>query len=283
MTGVAPLRRAAVLGSPISHSLSPALHRAAYEQLGLPWSYEAIECDEASLPGLLDRLDENYVGLSLTMPLKRAVLPLLDDVSPLATAVGAVNTVIFQDVAGTRRRRGENTDVSGLVASVRQAHDTAVTSAAILGAGGTAAAAVAAVRELGLGRVDVVVRDTGRAVELLAAAQRLGVHIDLVDWPGSGVIEAADLLISTVPAGATDSLAATWSPRPGQLLFDVLYEPWPTRLAAAAHAAGQRVVGGLELLVQQAALQIECWSGRSAPIDAMRAAGEQVLIARAAH
>lgn len=282
MTEADPPRRAAVLGSPIAHSLSPALHTAAYEQLGLPWRYQAIECDEAGLPALLAGLGPDYVGLSLTMPLKRAVLPLLDDVTPLAAAVGAVNTVIFEDAGGARRLRGDNTDVPGIVASVRTVTGpAAVDSMAILGAGGTAAAAVAAARGLGLRRVAVVVRNPARASDLLAAATRLGVTVDLVAWPGTGVIDDVDLLVSTVPAGATDALAGRWTPKPGQLLFDVLYDPWPTRLASAAQLRGTRVVGGLELLVQQAALQVERWTGRSAPIDVMRAAGERALAARA--
>ncbi len=274
-------RRAAVLGSPISHSLSPVLHRAAYDALGLPWSYDAIECDEAGLAGVIAGLHESYIGLSLTMPLKRAVVSLLHEISPLAVAVGAVNTVTFSDAGGSRHLRGDNTDAPGLVASVRHVlADAEIEKAAILGAGGTAAAAVAAVRELGLTRVDVVVRDAGRARDLVAAADRLGVDVVLQPWPAIGILDDADLVVSAVPAGAADTLADRWAPRSGSLLFDVLYEPWPTRLATAAAEAGARVIGGLELLVRQAALQVESWSGKVAPVEAMREAGEQALIAR---
>jgi shikimate dehydrogenase len=285
------VRRAAVLGSPIEHSLSPVLHRAAYADLGLDWRYDAIECDQARLPALLDSLDDSFVGLSLTMPLKRAAVPLLDDVSALATAVGAVNTVLFDGVGPFLRRRGDNTDVAGLVAAIRQLREAGVASAVILGAGGTAAAATAACRELGLDHVTVVVRDPARATELLAAAGRLGVRLDVVEWPAIAALRAAELVVSTVPAGATDSLfasgfgdaAAEGGPageaplRAGQLLFDVLYHPWPTRLAAAATAAGADVIGGLELLVQQAALQVELMTGRVAPVGAMRAAAHAAL------
>jgi shikimate dehydrogenase len=274
-------RRAAVLGSPIAHSLSPILHRAAYAELGLAWSYQAVECDAPRLPDLLNELDDAFVGLSLTMPLKRAVLPLCDDVSPLAAAVGAANTVTFEGIGPFRRRRGDNTDVGGMVEAIRAA-GSAEGPVAILGAGGTAAAALAAVRDLGLEHADVVVRDAARASDLLAAADRLGVAVTLAQWPGSEVMARAGLVISTVPAGAADSLAGEI--RAGQLLFDVLYDPWPTPLASAAQAAGARVIGGLELLVRQAALQVEIWSGRSlfgAPIGAMRAAGEAALRERA--
>ena len=142
-----------MLGSPIAHSLSPVLHRAAYAELGLDWSYDAIECDEAALADFLDRAG-GFDGLSLTMPLKRAVLPLLDDVSPLAAAVGAVNTVTFGAATplAAGSRRGDNTDVPGMVGAIRDAlapAQPARLDQSILGAGGTAAAAVAACRELG--------------------------------------------------------------------------------------------------------------------------------------
>lgn len=276
-------RRAAVLGLPIAHSLSPVLHRAAYAELGLAWSYDAMECDERRLPTLLDGLDDAFVGLSLTMPLKRAALPCCDEVSPLAAAVGAANTITFEGVGPFRRRRADNTDVGGIATAIRAA-GSVDGPVAILGAGGTAAAALAAVRDLGLagggaaGAVDVVVRDPARAADLSAAADRLGVAMSLTRWPGAEVVSRAGLVVSTVPAGAADSLAGAL--RAGQLLFDVLYDPWPTPLATAALACGARVISGLELLVRQAALQIEIWTGRSLnsiPVGAMRVAGEAAL------
>jgi shikimate dehydrogenase len=296
-------RRAAVLGSPIEHSLSPVLHRAAYADLALAWTYEAVECDVPRLAGLLAGLDDAFVGVSRTMPLKRALLPLCDEVSPLAAAVGAANTVTFEGVGPFRRRRADNTDVGGLVTAIRAAAVVGGRSAAgpvegpatgpvqgpvegpvaILGAGGTAAAALAAVRDLGLGDVAVVVRDPARATDLLAAAERLGVAVSLARWPAADVVSQAGLVISTVPAGAADALAGLIGA--GQLLFDVLYDPWPTALAIAAQAAGARVIGGLELLVRQAALQIETWSGlnlSAATVAAMRAAGEAALRRRVA-
>jgi shikimate dehydrogenase len=280
VSGVPAARRAAVLGSPIAHSLSPVLHAAAYQVLGLRWSYSAIECDEAQLPGVLADLDESFVGLSLTMPLKRAILPLLDDVSELAVAVGAANTVVFDGVGPFLRRRGENTDVPGIVAAIAARRPAGVRNAVILGSGGTAAAALAALRELGVAHTVVVVRNQARARELLACADRLGVTPTLVDWPGEAACDDADMIISTVPVGATDQLATQSPARAGQLLFDVLYEPWPTSMAVASLAAGAEVIGGLELLVQQAARQVELWTGRVAPIAAMRAAGEAAMASR---
>ncbi|HEY5455865.1 MAG TPA: shikimate dehydrogenase [Acidothermaceae bacterium] len=279
-SAVSAPRRAAVLGSPIAHSLSPVLHAAAYQVLGLRWSYSAIECDEAQLPGVLMGLDESFVGLSLTMPLKRAILPLLDDVSELAVAVGAANTVMFHGAGPFLRRRGENTDVPGMVAAITARRPDGVRNAVILGAGGTAAAALGALRELGVERSVVVVRDQARAGELLACADRLRVRPTLVDWPGAAALGQADMIISTVPAGVTDQLAAQAPAGAGQLLFEVLYQPWPTSFAVASLAAGAEVIGGLELLVQQAARQVELWTGWAAPIEEMRAAGAAAMASR---
>jgi shikimate dehydrogenase len=272
-------RRAAVLGSPIAHSLSPALHTAAYAALGLAgWSYTAIECDEAGLPALLDSRGPEWAGLSLTMPLKRAVLPLLDCTEPLAVAAGGANTVVFDDGA----RHGYNTDVPGMVAALAEAGITAPGRATILGAGATACAALAALRETGLTSAVVLVRDQARADDLLAAAGRLGVAVDL--RPYNAGIREGDLLVSTVPAGAADFYAerAGSRPRPAAVL-DVVYAPWPTPLAQAAAMSGAIVVSGFDLLLHQAARQVELMTGiKPAPLAAMRMAGQNELARRAA-
>lgn len=253
--------RAAVLGSPVGHSLSPALHRAAYAALGLSgWSYDAIECDESALPGVLDGLGAEWAGLSLTKPLKRAVLPIGDTASDLVRAVGAANTVLLSEGG----RHLENTDVGGLV-DVLGAAD--VSESVILGAGGTASAALAALKELGAGSVTVVVRSPARAADLLAAAERLEVYVRLAEWPN--LPATATTVISTVPSDAGTALREhQW--RPGSTVFDALYHPWPTPLAAAAGAAGAHVIGGLDLLLHQAARQVALMTERAAPLDAMR-------------
>ena len=278
-------RRAAVLGSPIAHSLSPALHTAAYAALGLDgWTYVAIECDEAGLPGLLASCDSagpggRWAGLSLTMPLKRAVLPLLDRTEPLAIEVGGANTVVF---AGPERH-GYNTDVPGLVAALAEAGVTAPASATILGAGATACAALGALRAIGLPAAVVQVRDQSRAGDLLAAARRLGVAVEL--RPFGSQVRDGDLLISTVPAGAADfyaERAVDPRARPSAVL-DVVYYPWPTPLAIAAAQSGLVVVSGFDLLLHQAARQVELMTGiKPAPLDDMRAAGQTELARRAA-
>ncbi|MFI5080081.1 MAG: shikimate dehydrogenase family protein, partial [Streptosporangiales bacterium] len=199
--------KAAVLGSPIAHSLSPDLHRAAYLALGLTgWTYRAIECDEAALPGLLASCGPDWAGLSLTMPLKRAVLPLLDHIEPLAAEVGAANTVVF--AAG--RRHGHNTDVPGLLAALAERGIPGTSlpphpAVLILGAGATACSALAALRALDITQVTVAARAPARAGDLLATADRLGTKITLTPFDTPRV--RPDLLISTVPAGAADPYA----------------------------------------------------------------------------
>jgi shikimate dehydrogenase len=270
--------RAAVLGSPIAHSLSPALHRAAYAALGLNgWTYDAIQCDESGLPGLIASRDDSWAGLSLTMPLKRAVLPLLDRTEPLAADVGAANTVVFAD----GQRHGYNTDVPGVVAALAEAGVSSPSSATILGAGATACAALAALRAVGLAMAVVQVRDQARAGGLLAAARRLGVTVQLC--PLGSEVRDGDLLISTVPAGAADFYAErSWAQRsrPGAVL-DVVYHPWPTPLAQVASQWGVITVSGFDLLLHQAALQVELMTGLApAPLAAMRAAGQSELARR---
>ena len=273
-----PTRRAAVLGSPIAHSLSPVLHRAAYAELGLAhWSYDRFEVDEAALPGFLDGLDGSWAGLSLTMPLKRAILPLLDGISDTAASVEAVNTVVFTDDG---RRIGDNTDIPGMIAALRERGVDKVDSAAVLGAGATASSALSALSRICTGPVTAYVRSAARADEMRGWGKRLGVEVHIADWAEADLALRAPLVIATTPAGATDDLAAEVPERPGTL-FDVLYEPWPTALAAAWSARGAAVVGGLDLLVHQAVLQVEQMTGRApAPLAAMRAAGEQALAAR---
>ena len=251
--------RAAVLGRPVGHSLSPVLHAAAYAELGLDWTYTAVDCGEEELPGLVAGLGPDWAGLSLTMPLKRAVLAVATAVDPLAAAVGAANTLVLRDGA----RVAYNTDVAGIVAALREAGVTRPASAVVLGAGGTAAAALAALRELGVTEPVVLVRSAARAAELLAAADRLGVAADVrAGLPGP--VPSADVQICTLPAGAADRLVPT-----APVVLDVVYAPWPTPFAAAARGT---VVSGLAMLLHQAAAQVTLMTGREAPVAAMRAA-----------
>jgi shikimate dehydrogenase len=280
MTGGAR-RGAAVLGFPIEHSLSPVLHRAAYDALGLrDWSYRAVACTEEALLDTLRALEaEGLAGASLTMPLKRAVLPMLTRVERVAADVGGANTVLFGGITG--EWWGANTDVPGLVDVLRAAGADRPRTLTVLGSGATAASAVAAAGQLALPQVVVVARRPEAAADVVEVGSRFLVAVEVRPWTAYGDALGADVVVSTVPAGAADALAGAVG-RPQGLLFDVIYAPWPTVLAQAWQHAGGPVVGGLELLVAQAAEQVRLMTGQAPPVAAMRAAGEAALAARQA-
>ncbi|MDX2676051.1 shikimate dehydrogenase [Streptomyces soliscabiei] len=273
-------RRAAVLGSPIAHSLSPALHRAAYEALELTgWTYDRFEVDEAALSAFVDGLGAEWAGLSLTMPLKRAVIPLLDEISETAASVDAVNTLVFTEDG---RRVGDNTDIPGMVAALREHGVEQVDSAAILGAGATASSALAALARVCTGEIVAYVRSEARAAEMRQWGERLDAGVRIADWADAADALHFPLVVATTPARVTDALAVSVPERPATL-FDVLYDPWPTELAARWSMFGGAVVSGLDLLVHQAVFQVEQMTGRApAPVEAMRKAGEHALAARRA-
>jgi shikimate dehydrogenase len=264
-------RRAAVCGKPIGHSLSPVIHTAGFAAAGLlNWTYTAIECASSELPALVGGLGPEWVGLSLTMPLKEVALSVASSASPAASAVGAANTLV-------RRPDGawfaDNTDIPGMV---RVLHDAGVAdrpSVTVLGGGGTARAALAAAAQLGASTVTVVTRRVEARAELASVASALHLSIAGLDWGDAPAAFAADVVISTVPKGAADPLAAAATWRPGTVLFDAIYDPWPTPLADAASANGVAVVSGLDLLLAQALGQFEQFTGiRPAPEAAMRSA-----------
>ena len=268
-----------MLGSPIAHSLSPALHCAAYRELGLAdWSYQAIDCDEQGLAGLLGMLGPDWAGLSLTMPLKRAVLPLLDWADPLVSEVGAANTVVLRG----GRRLGFNTDVGGIVTALRQAGGSTKGNVVILGGGATACSAVAALRETGVSQVAVAVREPARAQPLLEVAGRLGVSVALTGLGADLQRKPWQLLISTIPAAAAQQVASRLAAGAvtAEAVLDVVYEPWPTPLAQAATQAGKTLISGYEMLVYQAAGQVSLMTGRPAPVAVMHAAGLAELARR---
>lgn len=260
-----PAGRAGVLGRPIAHSLSPALHRAAYAEIGLDWTYEAIDCGVEDLGAVL-AARADWRGFSATMPLKHALLEAAVEVRPVARAVGSANTLL----QGGGGWIADNTDVTGVLAALHD-HHLRPASLTVLGAGGTAQAVLAAAAELGLGECHVLVRDPARAAALLATAQRLDLEVRVESLEAGSTALGADLVVSTLPPGAADPLAAhRWHDH--QALLDVVYSPWPTALAAAAGDAGATVVNGALMLLHQAAAQVELMTGRPAPLDAMRTA-----------
>jgi shikimate dehydrogenase len=258
--------RAAVLGHPISHSKSPALHLAAYGRLGIGISYTAIDVTEKLLPSLMRQIRDQpgWRGLSVTMPLKTAMLSQVDEVRGVARTLGVVNTVSFEDHNGASKTIGSNTDVAGIVNAVRHAGAGAAPSAVVLGGGGTAASAVAALQELGTGNVQVFVRDTSRTADVRAAAESLGVNLEIRRLSEAARPTAsADVVISTLPPRAADTLAsevaALKTATPGVLL-DVAYDPWPSLIASVWRAGGGAVVPGLEMLLYQAVEQVRLFS-----------------------
>ena len=258
------VRRCAVLGSPIEHSLSPALHRAAYTQLGLDWTYDKLEIDQHRLASFVAGLDESWRGLSLTMPLKVAVLE-LGEVDQLAQLAGAGNTLILE--ADTRRVY--NTDVGGLAWAVRQVTTVPLPRVTILGTGATASAALIAAAQLGAQQVTVAARTPSRAEPLRALSRELGVELEIRPWWAR--LPQTNLAVSTVVSGAADTIAPSVADS-APLIVDAIYDPWPTVLATTAQQAGCTVISGRDLLIGQALLQIELMTGRSVPAELLYAA-----------
>ncbi len=258
-------RRAAVLGSPIAHSLSPLLHRAAYDQLGLDWTYDAIEVDSAGLAEFLAACGPDWVGLSLTMPLKRAVLPLLDSASDLVGVVGGANTVVFTPEGLV----GHNTDVSGIIEALRGIGAQAG-PAVVLGGGATAASALAALAGMGCPSAVVRARRPEAAGDLVGVAERLGLGLELRGWPARlPSRDEAAIVVCTVPAAAAAGLAGGVPPLPGWLL-DVSYAPWPPALVSAWCAAGGQAVAGDEMLLHQAVAQVRLMTELDPDVAVMR-------------
>jgi len=262
-------RKAAVLGKPVAHSLSPVLHGAAYAALGLTgWTYDRVEVDAEGLPGFVRGLGPEWAGLSVTMPGKRAALDFATETTPAAAAAGAANTLV-RTAAGWL---ADCTDVDGVAGALRCAGGfTGGDTGLILGAGGTAAATVVAFASMGIARAVLVVREPARARETVEAAGRAGIEADVRRWAEAdfGKLAAdAAVVVSTVPPAAVAAHAAELAVAPSVL--DVIYHPWPTPLAEAVDARGGRAATGLDMLLHQAFGQVEHFTGRPAPREAMR-------------
>ena len=279
-------QRAAVIGRPVGHSLSPVLHRAAHAALGLDdWTYDALDLGAEDLPVLLAGLGEEWRGFSITMPCKQAAAAVADEAGSLVGLLGAANTLL-RTASGWR---AENTDVTGVGMALQLAGVESVERAAVLGAGGTAAAAAVALASLGARHVEVVVREPDRAADLVRVLRALDVAVDVSRLPDPVAASGrhaqrpraldAPVVVSTVPVDGQQAVAALpW--RPGQLVLDVLYAPWPTPLALEVDRAGAAVVSGAEVLFWQATEQVELMTGQPAPIRAMRTALEAALAPR---
>jgi shikimate dehydrogenase len=258
----------AVLGHPIDHSLSPVLHAAAYDVLGLDWAYGRQDLTEDLLDDYVSSRDESWVGLSLTRPLKYRAAELADVVDADTALTGACNTLFFD--RETKQKLGFNTDVAALasviVDTARATTDggSVPASIAILGGGATAVSAIAAAARAGVESVDIYVRDTSRVSNAIAAAQASGVLASVHDLASFGATASSTLTICTLPGTVgvdlpSDGLA-------GRILIDVAYAPWPTARAVAWQAAGGSVVSGLHMLVRQAVLQVRIFVSGSQEI-----------------
>jgi len=244
--------KAAVLGSPISHSLSPLLHNTAYAQLGLSASYEAIEVKAHSLAQFMDERDATWTGFSLTMPLKEEVIAYAMHVDDLALRINSANTLY--------KKAGEwhatSTDVIGFSKSLEMHKVEIKGHVVILGAGATARAAAAAC-DSSQTQITVINRSLARVQAMSDAV--IESELSFLDWGDLSVLDDADLVISTAPAGVTDSIdlpARTSAP-----YFEALYKPWPTTASAKWASGGGGVIDGLDLLIHQAIAQIAIFSG----------------------
>lgn len=250
-------RRLAVLGSPILHSRSPALHRAAYRALGLNWRYEAHEVRTGELSSFIDVLGPEWLGLSLTMPLKHEVLPLIDDLDRVAQLTGAVNTVFIKQGDAGRTLAGFNTDVGGLVRALAEHGLTRAVHVTLLGAGATAGSALVAAADLGAESVDVIVRDPARALPLAELGRTLGLTVTVSALNDlASARPTSDLVISTLPGGSALSGEFPRQLRRNVPLFDVAYSPWPSALATSWQDGGGTVLSGLGMLLHQALIQV---------------------------
>lgn len=264
-----------VWGDPITHSRSPQLHTAAYERLGLDWTYERRQVDATGFAGTFAELDDTWRGLSLTMPLKGVAFATARTHDRRAELTGAVNTLLL--TAGGPH--GFNTDVGGIVRALADEGITSLEAARIVGAGATATSALVALSELGAERIDVVARRPAAVEPLSALGRRLGVQVTTTAFEASA-LRPVPVTIATLPGDApladasADAFAAS-----GGLLLDVVYGHWPTALSAAWDRAARPAVSGLGMLLHQAVLQVRIFTTGDADaplpdepgiIDAMR-------------
>ena len=267
-------RNFGVLGSPIGHSRSPALHRAAISALGIDAAYGSTEVTESGLAGFLGTLDDTWTGLSLTMPLKNVIRPMLARECATSTLTGAVNTVVRRPDGW----EGYNTDVWGATTALRQQWGAGFRSAILLGAGATAASLVVALRDLGIESLVVVARDLSRTNDLQELARQLGIDVRAAQFGES--LDSADIVVSSLPATAllTAEVVETLD---AAALFDVVYEPWPSTLAREWERRGLESISGLHMLLWQAVRQARVFYGESVDeplpneevvVDAMRSA-----------
>jgi len=265
--------RCAVVGHPVAHSLSPALHTAAYAALGLGWTFEAVDVAPGGLPAFVSGLDADWRGLAVTMPHK-ADAAAIGRPDAVARRLGVANTIVLADDGP----RSYNTDVTGFIRALEHRRLNDVADVVILGAGATARAALLALSNIGVTGVTTQVRDPGRAADWLRLAGDLG--FDATAEP-LGTPHETEMVISTLPPQAADEWADGVVAM-AQCVFDASYDPWPTGLIQAASQAGLPVVTGLDLLAGQAMQQIDLLAGDTVDIGTLLRAGEAEIRRRMA-
>ena len=266
-----------VLGDPISHSLSPVIHLAAYRELGLNWDFRRQRVRLGTLKAFLAAADSQLRGLAVTMPLKPEALQAATFADGLAKVTGAVNTLV---PAAGGDWTGFNTDVRGIVEAFRHAvaaNQETGANAVIFGSGSTAASALAAFTELGSAELTVISRTTTQTGAAFQAAQRMGLSVQAVTWHQAEAVNralsSAGLVMSTVPAPVQDALPlAQLRINPHAVFLDAAYAPWPTPLASWAGACGAQVIPGWEMLLHQGVAQVKLFTGQDVNAAILRPA-----------
>lgn len=252
----------AVVGNPISHSKSPALHSAAYAALGLDWKYSSHTVEQGTLLNFVDGLNETWRGLSVTMPLKSEAFDLSASRDSHATYTEAVNTLAFSYNSGHRVIRGYNTDVYGIVSSLSARGGFDTNHASLIGGGATALSALVALKDLGFQSVSLVLRDIAKADQLIGLSRALGLDIDVVDFSGMNSCDRADVAISTIPGSAEIQLELL--PRKKDaVLLDVAYDVWPSPRSISWNEMGGTSVSGLSMLAFQALKQVRIFTSNA--------------------
>ncbi len=276
-------RLVGLIGWPVAHSCSPAMHNAAFAALKLNWSYvplpvrpEALAAAVAGLAAL------GFRGANVTVPHKEAVVPLLDSLSPEAARINAVNTIVVEEDG---RLVGHNTDVAGFIAALRQSGFSPEGRAAVVvGAGGAARAAVRGLLGAGAARILILNRSSARAEKLISELEADD-RVQTLPLTPEALVESAqetDLLVNATPVGLwPNAEASIWPmevPIPARItVFDLVYNPVETLLLRQAREVGARTIPGLGMLIAQGAAAFRLWTGIDPPLDAMRRAAEEVL------
>lgn len=257
--------KAAVLGKPISHSLSPIIHNAAYQLLDLPHVYEAIELDEESFIDFMANLKDDWLGFSLTMPLKEVAFDVTTEVSTVAKLTNSINTLICQPLL-----RADNTDVFGISQALRFGGCNSPKTATIIGAGATARSAIVALEGLGIEVIQIFARNLEKSARCIDLGNQLGITVDSTTEFSNNLVNV-DVVINTTPKGVADEYSNRIESPTGCLL-DVIYDPWPTKLAKVWLESGLTVIPGYQMLLHQAIRQIELMTGLSPDVENLQTA-----------